>query len=88
LLDHGLLSEEEQRDLSAAYRFLRDVENKLQMVSDVQTHAIPVDSEEVRACAIRLGYRDGGQENAFVLFSKDYDGHTSRVHRIFQDRFR
>jgi len=88
LLDHGLLSKEEHRDLSAAYRFLRDLENKLQMVSDVQTHAIPVDSEEVRACAIRLGYRDGAQESAVDRFSKEYDGHTNRVHRIFQDRFR
>jgi glutamate-ammonia-ligase adenylyltransferase len=92
LRDHGLLSEEEHRDLAAAYRFLRDVENKLQMVSDIQTHAIPVDSEEVRACAIRLGYRDGPpgnvQDNAINRFSIDYDGHTNRVHRIFQDRFR
>ena len=88
LLDHGFLSKEEHRDLSAAYRFLRDLENKLQMVSDVQTHAIPVDSEEVRACAIRLGYRDGAQESAVDRFSKEYDGHTNRVHRIFQDRFR
>jgi glutamate-ammonia-ligase adenylyltransferase len=88
LLDHGLLSEAEHRDLSAAYRFLRDVENKLQMVSDIQTHAIPVDSEEVRACAIRLGYRDGAPGNAIDRFSKEYDDHTSRVHRIFQERFR
>ena len=92
LLDHGLLSEAEHRDLSAAYRFLRDVENKLQMVSDVQTHAIPVDSQEVRACAIRLGYRDGAQgtaqDNAINRFLKERDDHTGRVHRIFEDRFR
>lgn len=88
LLDHGLLSEEERRDLSEAYRFLRDVENKLQMVSDAQTHAIPVATEEVRACALRLGYRDGSQGDAVDRFSKDYQDHTSRVNRIFQNRFR
>lgn len=87
LLDHKLLSEEEHRDLLAAYRFLRDVENKLQMVSDFQTHAIPVELEEVRACALRLGYRDSAQDKAVELFLSDYDGHTGRVHRIFLDRF-
>jgi len=87
LLEHGLLSGPEHRDLSAAYRFLRDVENKLQMVSDVQTHAIPEEAGEVRACAVRLGYRDGGPDSAVDRFSKDYDAHTGRVHRIFQDRF-
>lgn len=87
LLDHELLSEEEHRDLSAAYRFLRDVENKLQMVSDFQTHAIPVDSEEVRACAIRLGYRDGDQDKAVDRFLSDHYRLTGRVHQIFLDRF-
>jgi glutamate-ammonia-ligase adenylyltransferase len=83
LFDRGLLSREEHRELSAAYRFLRDIENKLQMVSDFQTHAIPVEAEEVRACAIRLGYRDQGQGRAADQFLNDYQAHTGRVHRIF-----
>ncbi len=87
LFDHGLLSHEEHRDLSEAYRFHRDVENKLQMVSDFQTHAIPVEAEEARACAIRLGYRDKGQDRAADQFLKDYQAHTQRVHRIFETVF-
>ena len=87
LFDRGLLSREEHRELSAAYRFLRDIENKLQMVSDFQTHAIPVEAEEVRACAIRLGYRDQGQGRAADQFLKDYQAHTGRVHRLFEAVF-
>ncbi|HUK55772.1 MAG TPA: putative nucleotidyltransferase substrate binding domain-containing protein [Nitrospiria bacterium] len=89
LRDHGLLSREEHRDLSAAYRFLRDVENKLQMVSDVQTHAIPVESEDVRACALRMGYRDAGPgpDAAVDRFLKDYRDHAGRVHRTFEAVF-
>jgi len=87
LADRGLLSPEEHRDLSAAYRFLRDVENKLQMVSDLQTHAIPTETEEIRACAIRLGYRDGDPEKAGDQFMKEYQAHTGRVHRIFEAVF-
>ena len=87
LFDRGFLSEEEHRDLSGAYRFLRDVENKLQMVSDFQTHAIPTEAEEARACAIRMGYRDGGADKAADQFLKEYQAHTHRVHRIFQAVF-
>jgi [glutamine synthetase] adenylyltransferase / [glutamine synthetase]-adenylyl-L-tyrosine phosphorylase len=87
LFDHGLLSTEEHQALSEAYRFLRDVENKLQMVSDFQTHSLPVEAGEVRACAIRMGYLSGGPDTAVDRFLRDYGDHTTRVHRIFQDRF-
>jgi [glutamine synthetase] adenylyltransferase / [glutamine synthetase]-adenylyl-L-tyrosine phosphorylase len=87
LFDHGLLSVEEHRELSAAYRFLRDVENKLQMVSDFQTHSIPAGADEVRACAIRMGYLDGEPDTAVDRFLRDHGDHTRRVHLIFQDRF-
>ncbi|HEU4389806.1 MAG TPA: hypothetical protein VFV34_18515, partial [Blastocatellia bacterium] len=60
----GLLSDEEHSSLRAAYVFLRDVENKLQMVQDFQTHSMPSDSDELRACAGRLGYRDSPQRPA------------------------
>jgi len=40
-----LISEPEYRHLSQAYVFLRDIENKLQMVEDFQTHAIPADAD-------------------------------------------
>jgi len=87
LLDRGLLSDEEHRDLSEAYRVHRDVENKLQMVSDFQTHAIPVEAEETRACAIRSGYRDRDGEKAEDQFLNEYEAHTRRVHRIFEKVF-
>ena len=54
----GLLEEEEHRALRRAYVFLRDVENKLQMVADAQVHALPASEDEIRLCALRLGYRD------------------------------
>jgi len=87
LFERRLLSMEEHRELSAAYRFLRDVENKLQMVSDFQTHSIPVEADEIRACAVRMGYREGAPDTAGDRFLRDYDDHTRGVHRIFQDRF-
>jgi len=84
LLKHRLLSEEEFRYLSEAYLFLRDVENKLQMVYDFQTHALPSEEKELKDCSSRMGYHDTDQDTATEKFLKDYHHHTNRVNRIFQ----
>ncbi|HSB60920.1 MAG TPA: glutamate-ammonia-ligase adenylyltransferase, partial [Vicinamibacteria bacterium] len=80
-----LLALEEHDTLVRAYLFLRDVENKLQMVSDAQVHALPEAPAEVRACAIRLGYRDGEGLRAEDALLSDYRSHTEATHRIFED---
>jgi glutamate-ammonia-ligase adenylyltransferase len=80
-----LLALEEHDALVQAYLFLRDVENKLQMVSDAQVHALPEAPGEVRACALRLGYRDRDGLAAEAAFLSDYRAHTEATHRIFQD---
>src|SRR5208282_5055904 len=41
LARYKLISEDEARQLDAAYRFLRDVEHRLQMEENLQTHVIP-----------------------------------------------
>jgi [glutamine synthetase] adenylyltransferase / [glutamine synthetase]-adenylyl-L-tyrosine phosphorylase len=87
LLACRLLSEEEFRCLSEAYPFLRDVENKLQMVYDFQTHALPSEEKELRECALRLGYQDTDRCTATEEFLKDYHFHTGRVNGVFQSVF-
>ncbi len=79
-----LLGENEHEALRRAYIFLRDVENKLQMVADAQVHALPASDEEVRACALRLGYPD---EDAAQRLWRDHRTHTEAVHRIFTSVF-
>jgi [glutamine synthetase] adenylyltransferase / [glutamine synthetase]-adenylyl-L-tyrosine phosphorylase len=85
LLRARLLAREEHDALVRAYLFLRDVENKLQMVSDAQVHALPEAPEEVRACALRMGYRDRDGMNAPAALLSDYHHHTQVTHRIFED---
>ncbi len=41
LCGHGLVSPSTTEDLKAAYRFLRTLEHRLQMIEDEQTHSIP-----------------------------------------------
>src|SRR4030095_4855980 len=79
LCAHELISDEECDALTKAYVFLRDVENKLQMVQDTQTHWLPVAEEELAACANLLGYRTADE------FERDYQRHTSSVSVMFEE---
>lgn len=45
-------------DLGPAYEFLRRTENRLQMVADQQTHALPVDPLGRERLAVAMGCRD------------------------------
>jgi [glutamine synthetase] adenylyltransferase / [glutamine synthetase]-adenylyl-L-tyrosine phosphorylase len=82
-----LLSTEDRDALTAAYLFLRDVEHKLQMVDDLQTHALPERSEELERCAVRMGYGMEDRKKAIELFLIDHQHHTKVVNRIFRSLF-
>ncbi len=58
LVEAGRLEAETAKDLSAAYRYLRRLEHRLQMVADQQTHQLPTDPEQLEALAAFLGYDD------------------------------
>jgi glutamate-ammonia-ligase adenylyltransferase len=84
LVREDLVPPADARALRQAYLFLRDVENKLQMVADAQVHVLPVDPEEVRRCALRLGYRDRQGVAAGEALLEDYRRHTEVVRRIYE----
>jgi glutamate-ammonia-ligase adenylyltransferase len=52
----GHVSSEAAAQLEDAYRFLRLVEHRLQMVNDRQTHAIPEKSDDLRRIAMFMGF--------------------------------
>jgi glutamate-ammonia-ligase adenylyltransferase len=80
----GVLAQPEHRALTEAYAFLRDVENKLQMVADAQTHTLPRDPAERRRLALRIGLRDRGAHAAEAALHDAYARHTDAVHRAFE----
>src|SRR6202008_2450357 len=45
LLEGGWIGADARADLEAAYLFLREIEHRLQMVADDQTHSLPPDRE-------------------------------------------
>ena len=81
---YKLISKQERDDLTAAYVFLRDVEHKLQMVQDFQTHALPDSAEELERCAIRGGYDTDDRTKGVAQFNADHKRHTSLVNRFFR----
>jgi [glutamine synthetase] adenylyltransferase / [glutamine synthetase]-adenylyl-L-tyrosine phosphorylase len=84
LAERGLLSQAEHEALRRAYVFLRDVENKLQMVADAQTHSLPRAEDELLLCARRLGYRASAGTDPVSALLRDHKAHTEAVHRVFE----
>ena len=80
----GYLPADEGEALMAAYRFLRNVEHKIQIVHQRQTHTIPTDEYEQQTLARRLGYRG---DDAVGRFRADMSRHTERVRRAFEKLF-
>ena len=54
-------------ELASAYRFLRRVEHRLQMVNDRQTHSLPGGAAQLAAFAVFMGYPDAGAFAAVLL---------------------
>ena len=85
--DKRLISATEREELTAAYLFLRDVEHKLQMVHELQTHALPDETEELERCAIRGGYEGRDRAAAVKKFLADHATHTALVNGAFKAFF-
>ncbi len=81
----NLLSRHSVKQLAISYQFLRDLEHKLQMVNDLQTHVLPRDLKEIAKCAVRMGYDKGRNSSETAqVFLDDYGLHTTEVHRIYR----
>lgn len=79
------LNAREHRSLQQAYRFLRDLEHKLQMVFHFQTHELPRKEEDLYKCARRMGFGGANASETVERFRQTYARHTALVHRMFGD---
>jgi glutamate-ammonia-ligase adenylyltransferase len=68
-------------ELGAAYRFLRTVEHRLQMIADEQTHTLPGDREALERFARFFGSEDRDQ------FAEALLGHLRNVQRQYATLF-
>lgn len=86
LVEARYLPADESARLAAAYRFLRDVEHKIQLVDERQTQVIPGGEGEVQL-ARRLGYRDGDGAAVLAAFHADRTRHMDAVAASFAALF-
>ena len=87
LATYKFISAQDRDRLSDAYRFLRQVEHKVQIVQEAHAHSIPEGEDEERALARRLGYRGTNKKNERDLFWRDHHTHTIAVRIIFDRLF-
>ncbi|MEA5114932.1 MAG: bifunctional [glutamate--ammonia ligase]-adenylyl-L-tyrosine phosphorylase/[glutamate--ammonia-ligase] adenylyltransferase [Geobacteraceae bacterium] len=84
LRDSHIISGEDCDSLSYAYRFLRMVEHRIQVVQERQTHSLPASEEEMLALARRCGYLEAaGLRN----FRETLEFHRSKVSEIYGGLF-
>jgi glutamate-ammonia-ligase adenylyltransferase len=82
----GKLKIDALHQLKESYVFLRNLENKIQMVHELQTHLLPSKTEEIAKCAIRMGYpREKSEKQTAEHLLVDYRGHTKKVHNFYQE---
>lgn len=63
----GWIGEDTRRDLEESYYFLREIEHRLQMVADEQTHTLPTDPDEMQRFARFCGYADRDAFSAALI---------------------
>jgi glutamate-ammonia-ligase adenylyltransferase len=67
----GYVGEEDAATFEDAYRFLRTVEHRLQLVRLRRTHTLPDDAEERARVARAMGYRDTQEARALERFDRE-----------------
>ena len=68
-------------DMAAAYRFLRDVEHRIQMLNDEQTQLLPKDQEGLMRVAALMGFE------ALPAFENALLGHLKKVQHHYSELF-
>jgi glutamate-ammonia-ligase adenylyltransferase len=87
LAERGFIPESERESLSRAYRFLRQVEHKVQMVQEAHSHTIPEGEAQETALARRLGYAKSRGLSERELFQRDLSANTAAVRAAFDRLF-
>ena len=91
----GYVDEDDAATFDSAYRFLRSVEHRLQLVRLRRTHTLPADPDEQRRLARAMGFRDAKEADALEQFAREHTRvrgvvrhlHEKLFYRPLLDRF-
>ena len=86
LASEGRVATETAEELKGAYRYLRTLEHRLQMVEDQQTHTVPRAPDEVAQTGCFMGYPEVAQfRDALTAVLETVQGHYARLFETEQD---
>jgi [glutamine synthetase] adenylyltransferase / [glutamine synthetase]-adenylyl-L-tyrosine phosphorylase len=83
----GYVDRTDVERLDLAYRFLRDVEHRIQLYDEQQTHTIPSEVQARTRLARVLGYRDSPERTALERFGAEHREHQRAVRKIHERLF-
>jgi len=87
LADAGYVAAEDAAALAIAYRFLRTVEHRLQLVEEAQVHTVPSDKESRDRLARVLGFGDRADQTACERFDTVLARHQGAGRAIHERLF-
>ncbi len=84
LRDKELLSDGEYARLATAYQFLRNLEHRLQMEEDRQTHTLPADPVRLETLARKMPPEATGASLTGELLGERLQAHLAAVQEIYE----
>ncbi|HZK52072.1 MAG TPA: bifunctional [glutamine synthetase] adenylyltransferase/[glutamine synthetase]-adenylyl-L-tyrosine phosphorylase [Actinomycetota bacterium] len=87
LVAGGYIAEEDAAGLSVAYRWLRNVEHRLQLRQERRVRMLPVDDDARGKIARAMGFNDGGSESALDRFDSVHNSVLADVRGRFEKLF-
>jgi glutamate-ammonia-ligase adenylyltransferase len=84
LRDKGLLSGAEYARLATAYQFLRNLEHRLQIEEDRQTHTLPSDAARLNLLARKMPLSSTGERFTAQTLQDRLNEHLSAVREIYE----
>lgn len=79
LAREGWVTPEAAKELATAYRFLRDLEHRVQMVNDEQTQKLPKNPDELSALARLAGFTRATLDKALLKEMRIVERHYARL---------
>ncbi len=84
LRDKELLSDGEYARLANAYQFLRNLEHRLQMEEDRQTHTLPADPIRLETLARKMPPEATGASLTGEMLAERLQAHLAAVREIYE----
>lgn len=87
LVDGGYIADDDGAGLATAYRWLRNVEHRLQLWQERQVHHLPRDEEGRARLAHTMGFKDTPSASALSRFEERHSGVLRDVRGRFERLF-